>query len=297
MDSSATATASATVPSPSVTAALSIPEVQPLHASLRGRVYAITGGTSGIGLSTARLLLAAGAAVSICGRTPAKVDAAKRELVELYRGLPAGSTYASFASSFPTSPSSAVAVATAAEAEKGDQPASADESLPLPSPPLSVTSAAGGSDDGEASAPVLSLSVDVARAPEVDAWIGATVARFGRLDGAVNAAALECPRMVPLAELDDGAWAAVLGANLTGVMNAMRAQVRAMLARVEAAEREGRPLGEEGGVIVNVASILASVGLPLNAAYVAAKHGVLGLTKSVAREYGPRGIRVNAMSP
>jgi NAD(P)-dependent dehydrogenase (short-subunit alcohol dehydrogenase family) len=76
----------------------------------------------------------------------------------------------------------------------------------------------------------------------------------------------------------------VIAVNLTGVFHCMRAQIPAML-------RSG------GGAIVNIASILGAVGFANAPAYTAAKHGVLGLTKAAAQEYGAQGIRINAVGP
>ena len=79
-------------------------------------------------------------------------------------------------------------------------------------------------------------------------------------------------------------WHQVMGVNLNGVFYCMKYEIAAMLAR-------------GGGAIVNMSSILGSVGLPSAAAYTAAKHGVVGLTKVAAMEYGRMGIRINAVGP
>jgi NAD(P)-dependent dehydrogenase (short-subunit alcohol dehydrogenase family) len=129
---------------------------------------------------------------------------------------------------------------------------------------------------------ILARRVELSSRESVEAWIAATVEHFGRLDGAVNNAGQEQQRIVPLSELDDDTWSQAVHTNLDGMMFCVRAELA--------------HLGE-GGSIVNVASLAAHVGLPHNAAYSATKHGVLGLTRAVAREVGPRGIRVNCLSP
>lgn len=85
-----------------------------------------------------------------------------------------------------------------------------------------------------------------------------------------------------IAELEAEEWNFVIGVNLTGVMHCLRAQMKAI---------------SDGGSIVNAASIAGLQGRPNNAAYSASKHGVIGLTKSAAKEIGARGVRVNSFAP
>jgi len=185
------------------------------NASATDRVGIVIGGTSGIGLATARLLVDAGARVTIAGRS----------------------------------------------AEKG---ARACEGL------------------GERAH---YACMDVVRADQVASAIDATVARWGRLDWAVNAAALaDGFRPVPVAEITEDEWDRTIAADLKGVWLAMKYELPAMI-------RTG------GGAIVNVSSVNGLSGTPLVAAYCAAKHALHGLSKTAAMEYASHGVRVNIVCP
>jgi NAD(P)-dependent dehydrogenase (short-subunit alcohol dehydrogenase family) len=124
---------------------------------------------------------------------------------------------------------------------------------------------------------------DVADPEAVDAMVAAAVERFGRLDIGVNNAGIGGPN-APTGDYPLDGWRTVMSVNLDGVFYCTRAEVIAM-------RRTG------GGSIVNMASILGSVGFAGAVAYVAAKHGVLGLTKNAAVEHAGDGIRVNAVGP
>jgi 3-oxoacyl-[acyl-carrier protein] reductase len=108
------------------------------------------------------------------------------------------------------------------------------------------------------------------------------VAAFGRLDGLVNNAGMD--QRGPTLELSPAEWDRVIATNLTASFRTMRAALPVML--------------EQGsGSIVNVASRLGQMGIPETAAYSAAKAGLIGLTRSLAREFGSRGVRINAVAP
>lgn len=119
---------------------------------------------------------------------------------------------------------------------------------------------------------------------EVDDWIAATVKHFGRLDGAANIAGVTTkePKYPFLTEVSNEEWDYVIGINTTGLFYLLRAQLRVM---------------KDGASVVNASSGTGLVGRPGMAAYSASKHAVIGLTKSAAKEYGPKGIRINAVAP
>ena len=127
------------------------------------------------------------------------------------------------------------------------------------------------------------MKVDVSDPLQVEEMVQRTVETFGGLNVAVNNAGIGGAQ-APTGEYPLDSWRQVLGINLDGVFYGMRYEIPAMLE-------------SGGGAIVNMASILGSVGFANAPAYVAAKHGVLGLTKNAAIEYSAKGIRVNSVGP
>jgi NAD(P)-dependent dehydrogenase (short-subunit alcohol dehydrogenase family) len=179
-----------------------------------GKVAVVIGGTSGIGLATARLLVDMGARVTITGRDAERGERARQELGERAH-------YA---------------------------------------------------------------RMDVARAGEVAAAIADTVQRWGRLDWAVNAAALSDVPFARIADITEEDWDRTLAVDLKGVWLAMKYELAAMI-------------GTGGGSIVNVSSVNGMIATPQAAPYCAAKHGLHGLSKTAAAEYAAQGIRVNVVCP
>jgi NAD(P)-dependent dehydrogenase (short-subunit alcohol dehydrogenase family) len=179
-----------------------------------GRVAVIMGGTSGIGLATARLLVEQGGHVVIAGRD-------RERGVKAARDLGSGALF---------------------------------------------------------------VRADVVQASEVASVVAEAVARWGRLDWAVNAAALGDLQPALTAEITEEAWDSTVAVALKGAWLSMKFELPAML-------------GTGGGSIVNVSSVNGLSGTPSAAAYCAAKHGLHGLSKTAAMEYAGRGIRVNVVCP
>jgi NAD(P)-dependent dehydrogenase (short-subunit alcohol dehydrogenase family) len=124
---------------------------------------------------------------------------------------------------------------------------------------------------------------DTAEPKECEALVDEAFRQFGRLSIAVNNAGIGGPS-APVGEYPIDGWQKVININLSGVFYGMRYQIPAIM-------KSG------GGSIINMASVLGQVGFANSSAYVAAKHGVVGLTQNAAIEYGTKNVRINAVGP
>ncbi|MFL6110601.1 MAG: SDR family oxidoreductase [Catenulispora sp.] len=150
-------------------------------------------------------------------------------------------------------------------------------------------------EDGEYSGPetvelvrkaggtALFVRADVSVELEVEAAVAAALAEFGRLDAAVNCAGI-AGSGAKIADMELAEWNRVVGVDLTGTFLSLKHEIRAMLPN-------------QAGAIVNIASAAGLVPVPYLSPYCSAKHGVLGLTKTAAKEYRKAGLRINAVCP
>lgn len=125
-------------------------------------------------------------------------------------------------------------------------------------------------------------AANIAVAAEIERVCDAVVKDFERLDGAVNNAGIG-GEFGPLTACSPSNWERTIAVNLTGTFNSLKAELPHLLGA--------------GGAIVNMASMAGVLAEPNLPAYIASKHGVIGLTKSVALDYGPQGVRCNAVCP
>jgi 3-oxoacyl-[acyl-carrier protein] reductase len=134
------------------------------------------------------------------------------------------------------------------------------------------------SSGGEA----LAIRADVSKADQIDALFGTTIDKWGRVDILVNNAGIARDTLLLRMKPED--WQAVIDTNLTGVFLCTRVASKIMLK-------------QKSGRIINIASVAGQIGNPGQANYSAAKAGVIGFTKAVAKELASRGITVNAVAP
>ena len=131
-------------------------------------------------------------------------------------------------------------------------------------------------------ADALAIEADVSQKSSVEAMVHRTLETFGRIDILVNNAGLQY--VSPIVDYPEERWHTLIGVMLSGTFFCTQAALPSMLSR-----RSGR--------IVNISSIMGRIGAPYKSAYCAAKHGIIGLTRSVALEVAEQGITVNAVCP
>lgn len=129
---------------------------------------------------------------------------------------------------------------------------------------------------------VSACKADISKAEDANKLVACTLEQFGRIDTLVNNAGVTCDNL--LMRMDEDAWDKVLDTNLKGAFFMTKAVIKPMLKA-------------KGGSIINIASVVGLMGNAGQANYAASKAGLIGFTKSVAKEYGKKGIRVNAVAP
>lgn len=143
---------------------------------------------------------------------------------------------------------------------------------------------------------VETVELDVTNEVQVDEAVTHVAQKFGRIDYVVNAAGIAFKHPEGAAFADSPRWQRVLDVNLNGTFYVLRAAARIMLKQEPILSViDGRPL--QRGSIVNIASILGAVGVPMSTGYVASKHAVVGLTRTASEDYAKDGLRINAVCP
>ena len=135
----------------------------------------------------------------------------------------------------------------------------------------------------------VAIQVDVTQPDSVRAMVKQAVAGLGSLDVLINSAGVR--EIVPFLELPAEEWTKVIGTNLTGTFLCSQAFAQYLIAQGKES-KEGK-----GGKIINLSSVAGLMGVPNRAAYVASKHGVVGLTKEMSMELADKNIQVNAIAP
>ncbi|KAK7994681.1 hypothetical protein PG990_013454 [Apiospora arundinis] len=129
---------------------------------------------------------------------------------------------------------------------------------------------------------IMTCVVDISKLGTVKCWIEQTVAKFGSIDGCCNNAAKEQRKIYPMTELDADYFSDLINVNVCGLFHCLKEEMKVI---------------KDGGSIVNIGSIASNYASAGTSAYIAAKHAVLGISKSAAFEGAPRGIRVNCLCP
>ncbi|KAL9597881.1 MAG: hypothetical protein Q9219_004834 [cf. Caloplaca sp. 3 TL-2023] len=244
------------------------------------KLIAITGAASGIGLATAKKLASQGALLSIADLNADALAAAVPVLSELRGTYDDLRRQCRGGRGTPCSENGGVETKKKEEEEGGTSSSSFSNG---------VIVAKKEREEG-----IFATRLDIRDAPAVNAWIAKTTTYFHRpLDGAANMAGVVGPSLgLPrgsIRNVSEAETTRVLDVNMHGTWNCLRAELPAMV--------DGDQGGGGGGSIVNAASIAGLIGVANNAPYVMAKHAIVGLTKTAAKEEGERGIRVNAIAP
>jgi 3-oxoacyl-[acyl-carrier protein] reductase len=246
---------------------------------LTGRVAVVTGAARGIGAATARLLAACGASVALCDRHGDELDTVVAEIeagTTVTRDTGSGSAATAEVETGRTVARQAgTGSAVTSEVEAGHAKAGTTVTGQT-----EARDAVGGHGEAGGAGVVLAATVDVRDAEAVDRFVAAIGERFGRVDVLVNNAGGTF--VAPALDVSPKGEAMLLAENFTQVLHLVRRVV---------------PLMDAGGAIVNVTSVEAHQAAPGFAIYAAMKAAVANLTRSLALELAPRGIRVNAMAP